>query len=176
MVMLYVLAFCRIAIGLVFGISFLSKVIDIPTFKRTMSQFAILPKQLTRFVALLFLMSECVAVLLLIVGGIFLVPGFLLAICLLLLFCTALVTVLVRRIRTSCNCFGPSTKQVSHWDIWRNIGLILCAFGGCTALAWAKDTQEALNALGWVFTGLGAVVFVVIWIWFGEIVQLFRRG
>lgn len=124
---------------------------------------------------MLFLCGEFAVVLLVIFGGSLLIIGFPLAILLLFLFCIALVSVLVRRIRTSCNCFGPGAKQVSRFDVWRNIGFMLCALGGWEGLGWTKNTQGNLGLLEWVLTGLGAGAFVVIWTQLGEIVQIFHQ-
>ncbi len=176
MMSLYMLAFCRVVIGLVFVVSSVSKVLHMAQFRQAISNFHILPRRLCGAAAILFICGEFAVVVFVIIGGPLLLFGFALAIFLLLLFCIALVSVLVRRIRTSCNCFGASTKQVSHVDVWRNVGLILCALGGYGVFAWTKNTQGSLNLVEWVLTGLGAVVFVVIWIQSDEIVQLFRQG
>ena len=175
MVSLYILAFCRVVIGLVFVVSSISKVLHISRFRQAISNFHILPGQLSGAAAILFICGEFAVVIFVIISGPLLLFGFALAIFLLLLFCIALVSVLVRRIRTSCNCFGASTKQVSHFDVWRNVGFILCALGGYGALAWTKGTQGNPGLLEWVLIGLGAAVFVVIWIQLGEIIQLFRQ-
>lgn len=175
-VSLYILTFCRVAIGLVFAASSISKALDIVRFRQTIHSFNILPGQLSDIAALLFLCGEFAVVVLMLIGGSLLTLGFSLAIFLLLLFCIALVSVLARRIHTSCNCFGTSARQVSGFDVWRNAGFILCALAGYAVLAWAKNTQVNLGLVEWVLTGLGAGVFVVIWIQLSEIVQLFRQG
>ncbi len=174
-VSLYMLAFSRVAVGLVFAVSGISKARDIAQFRQTISSFNLLPRWLSGIGAVLFLCGEFAVVVLLLIGGPLLIIGFTLAIFLLLLFCVALVSVLARRIRTSCNCFGTSTKQVSRSDVWRNVGFVLCALVGCGTLAWTKDIQGNLGLLEWALTGLGAVVFIVIWIQLGEIIQLFRQ-
>jgi uncharacterized membrane protein YphA (DoxX/SURF4 family) len=172
---MYMLAFCRVVIGLVFVVSSVSKALNIAQFRQTISNFHILPGRLSGVAAMLFLCGEFVVVVCVLIGGSLLAIGFSLAIFLLLLFCIALVSVLARGIHTTCNCFGPSAKQVSHVDVWRNVGFILCTLGGYGALAWTKSTQGNPGLLEWGLTGLGAVVFVVIWIQLGEIVQLFRQ-
>ena len=175
MMSLYMLAFCRVVIGLVFVVSSVGKVLHISQFRQAISNFHILPGRLSGAAAMLFLCGEFVVVVFVLIGGPLLPFGFALAIFLLLLFCIALVSVLVRRIRTSCNCFGPGAKQVSRSDVWRNIGFMLCALGGWGGLVWTKDTQGNLGLLEWVLTGLGAGAFVVIWIQLGEIAQLFHQ-
>lgn len=174
-VSMYLLAFCRVVIGLAFVVSSISKVLNIAQFRQAISNFHILPRRLSGVTAMLFLCCEFAVVVFVLIGGSLLTIGFSLAIFLLLLFCIALVSVLARGIHTTCSCFGPSAKQVSRVDVWRNVGLILCALGGYGALFWTKGTQGNPGLLEWGLTGLGAVVFVVIWIQLGEIVQLFRQ-
>ncbi len=172
---LYLLAFCRAVVGLVFALSSVSKVVNLAQFKQTISSFNLLPSWLSSIAAVLFLYGEFAVVLLVILGGPLLTIGFSLAILLLLLFCIALVSVLVRRIRTSCNCFGPSAKLVSRSDVWRNIGFMLCALGGWEGLGLTKNAQGNLGLFEWILTGLGAGAFVVLWTQLGEIVQLFHQ-
>lgn len=174
--MIYVMAFCRVAIGLVFAISSLSKARHIAQFQQAVFGFHLLSRRLSNLAALLFLGGECVVVLLVAIGGPFLLAGFALALLLLLIFCAALASVLMRRLQTSCNCFGSSKKPVTPVDIWRNIGFLLCAGGGCEALIWTRGAQESLAGIAWFFIALGAGAFVVIWIQLGEIVQLVRQG
>lgn len=145
MILLYVLTFCRIVIGLAFWYSFLRKMMNIPVFEQTITQFNILPKHFSRAIALLFLSGEFIVALLVTIGGPFLKPGFYFSIFLLILFCLALISVLRRNIRTSCNCFGSTQKTVSAIEVWRNVGFIMCAFIGCIILARSNNGQEYLN-------------------------------
>lgn len=172
--MIYLLAFCRVAIGLVFAISSLSKVRNLGQFQQAIASFRLLPQCLSQLTALLFLCGEFAVVLLVAFGGPLLFPGFALAILLLLLFCVALASVLIRRLQTACNCFGSSEKPVTPVDIWRNVGFLLCAGSGGEALIWMRGTQGDLEWVAWLFIALGAGVFVMIWIQLGEIVQIFR--
>jgi len=174
MIAFYILAFCRVVIVLVFAISSFSKVRDIPKFKQAILGFHLLPRHLSGPIALLFLYGEFAVVLLTLIGGPFLLPAFALATLLLLIFCAALASVLARRLQTACNCFGSSEKSVSSADIWRNLGFILCATVGCGVLTWTRDAHVSLNSIEWLLASLGALVFVLIWIQLGEIVQLFR--
>jgi len=121
-----------------------------------------------------FLCSEFAVVLLVTIGGPLLLSGFARATLLLLIFCGALASVLARRLQTACNCFGSSEKNVSSADIWRNLGFILCASVGCGALTWTRDASISPGGIEWLLASLGALVFVLIWIQLGEIVQLFR--
>ena len=112
---------------------------------------------------------------LVLLGNSFLLPGFGLALLLLLLFSSALTSVITRSIHTSCNCFGTSEKEVTHTDLWRNAGFILCALGGCASLSWEGGAQETLSLAAWAVTSLGALVFVIVWLQLQEIVSLFRQ-
>lgn len=175
MMPLYLLAFCRIVVGLVFAVSSISKARDIAQFRQTVRSFQLLPQRLNGGAALLFLGGEFTVAIFVLIGGPLLLPGFSLAIGLLLLFSTALVAVLARSIRTSCDCFGSSARLVSRLDVWRNVGFILCALGGCLALIWVGDSPLSLSLPEWILPGLAATLFVLVWSQVGEIVHLFRQ-
>ena len=168
----YMFAFCRIVIGLVFLFSSAGKILQMRAFVQTIQRFHLLPTRLNAPAAAFFLCGECAVVIFLGIGGSLLLPGFVLAGLLLLLFCAAMATVIARGIHTSCNCFGTSEKEVTRTDIWRNAGFILCTLGGCSALR--LGVQESLNLAEWVIVGLGALIFVIIWLQLQEIVSLFR--
>ncbi len=172
--MIYLLAFCRVTIGLVFALSSFSKARDFAQFQQALVRFQLLSRRLSRLAALLFLGGEGAVVLLIVIGGPALLPGFVLAILLLLIFCAALALVLIRRLRISCHCFGSNNRPVTQIDIWRNVGFLLCAGGGCEALIWTHGVQESMVWMVWLLIALSAGVFVMIWIQLGEIVQLFR--
>jgi hypothetical protein len=173
--MIYLLAFCRVATGLVFAISSLSKARNIAQFQQAIFDFHLFSRRLSNLAALLFLCGEFAVVLLIAIGGPLLLPGFALAMLLLCIFCAALASVLVRKLHTSCNCFGASEKPVTLADIWRNVGFLLCVGGGCEALIWMRGVQGSLEWMAWLLIALGAGVFVTIWIQLGEIVQFFRQ-
>ena len=174
--MIYMQAFCRVAIGLIFAISSISKVRDIVQFQQAIWGFHLLSRPLSNLAALLFLCGEFAVVLLVTIGGPLLLYGFALAILLLLIFCAALASVRIRKLQVACNCFGSSKKSVTSVDIWRNAGFLFCAGGGCETLIWTRGAQESLEGIAWLFIALGAGVFVMFWIQLGEIVQLFRQG
>lgn len=175
MVMAYVLTFCRVVTGLVFLISGVSKVAHLPQFKQAIINFQILPRKLSGIAALLFLASEFGVVALIGAGGSFLLPGFLLAALLLTVFCGALASVLVRKLGTSCNCFGPSDKPVTGFDVLRNGGLIICALMGMGILFKTKQTGYSLSILEWILVGAGATVFLLIWMKLGDVIHLLSQ-
>jgi hypothetical protein len=174
--MIYLLAFCRVTTGLVFAISSFGKAHDVGKFQQAIYGFHLLSRRLSNLAVLFFLCGEITVVLLMLIGGPFLLYGFALAILLLLIFCSAFASVLVRKLHTSCNCFGASEKPVTQADIWRNVGFLLCAGGGCEALIWMRGAQESLEWMAWLLIALSAGVFVMIWIQLGEIVQIFHQG
>lgn len=168
------LAFCRVVIGLVFAISSISKARNIAQFKQTIAGFNVLPRSWHSPLAFSFVCGEFVVVALIVAGSSFLVPGFVLALFLLFIFCAALLSVLAKGLKTSCNCFGPREKQVSAADIWRNVGFMLCALGGCILFWQPASFQVHTNVTEWILAGLIGVIFVAIWLHIGEIVQLFH--
>lgn len=168
----YLLAFCRMVMGMVFAWSFVGKVRDVRAFEETIMRFQVLPVRWSRLAARLVLGGEAAVVGALLGGGGWLWPGFLLAALMLLGFSAALVSLLRRRIQTACRCFGASEKPVSRDEIVRNAGLILCALGGLTL------SLAAPSPLGWLESGLmgaAALVFVLGWGQVGELVAVFRQ-
>lgn len=71
-----ILAFCRIAIGLVFLSSFLGKVQANATFRQTITDFRMLPPSQSQKAALLFLAGELGIVVCMVFGEAFLLPSF----------------------------------------------------------------------------------------------------
>jgi len=175
MIALCVLAFCRIVTALIFAMSFGSKILALSAFERSIAQFAILPPRLSQTAARSLLVIELLIVLMIVIGGPLLLSGFVLAIGLLLIFSGALALVLARGVKTSCNCFGPSENLVSPHDIWRNVGLIVCAFGGCGATVISQSTQSSLGMTDWILIGPAAIIYGVAWTQLGGIVQLFQQ-
>ena len=177
MTQLQLLLFCRIVIGLVFLLSFSGKMRAVPTFEQSIASFNLLPTPLIRVAALALLVSEFLAMVLVLVGGEFLQTGFILATVLLLLFSIALATVHARKIRTTCNCFGKSTKPVTAYDQWRNGGFIVCALVGWSntnlVSEYAPPSLELAEA---ILIGLVAVVFVVACTHISHIAQMLRQG
>lgn len=173
MISFAILAFCRVTTGLVFALSSLSKVRNIPQFKQAILRFQILPPRVSGLAAILFLCGECAVVLLVTVGGSLLFYGFALAIFLLLIFSLALASVLARKLRASCNCFGLSEQPVMPIDIWRNVGFLCCAIGGCGAQGWPTQAQP-FGLIEWLLVALVATTFVLIWTQLSSLVQFFR--
>lgn len=158
MVTSLLLAFCRLVLGFVFVLSLGGKLRNVRAFRQTILTFRLLPEWLVGTATLLFLGSEFLVVLGSILGGRFLFPTFLLAALLLILFSAAIASVLVRQIRTSCHCFGKSSKPVAVADLWRNSGLLCCALGGCVLLFWSPQEHDQFTIVAWFLAGAAAMV------------------
>jgi len=173
MLALYVLAFCRVTIGLTFALAGGQKARSFAAFQQTVRRFRLLPQALLLPVALLFVTGELLVALLLLCGGWFLLAGFVLAFLLLLVFSGALLSVILRGISTTCHCFGPGHRPVSQADLWRNLGFLLCALSGSLGALWNLPGEVRLDGVSWMFTALGAAAFVLIWTHMADLVQLF---
>jgi hypothetical protein len=172
----YLLAFCRIALGLTFALSFGGKVRDVGQFTGTIRKFDLLPGRWAGPAAVLFLGSEAAVIVLLTLGGRLLPLAFALAGLLLFVFTLALLSALRRGIETPCNCFGASAEPVSYLDIWRNTGLIsLAALGFWTARADGAATLFP-NLIEAVLLLIMAAVFVLLWTNLTEVLALFRSA
>lgn len=172
MLLAAMLGFCRVVIGLVFALSFASKIGDIRAFAQTLARFNLLPQQLILPAAMFFVVAELLVVMLMLVGGIALRHGFVLAFVLLLAFSLALSIGLRRKIRTSCNCFGANTKTISHFDVWRNTAFLLCTLVGFAVLCFSQSAQMTLDLGSWAMMSIAAAVFVAVCLQVGEIAYL----
>ncbi len=176
MLWLYLLAFCRITIGLLFITSFWRKAWDVPGFAQTISRFDLLPERWSYPLALLFLGAELAVVILVIFGGSLLSLAFNLALLLLAVFTMALVSVLRRRLQAACNCFGASHQPVTHADVWRNVGFILVAAGGLWTTQAAGGVGAGLTFIEMLLLTIIASVFVLVWANLSDIMALFQTA
>jgi hypothetical protein len=165
-------AFCRCAIGFVFLISFGSKVRDIAQFQHSVAAFRLLSRKVSNLASIFFLGGELAVALCLLIGGVLLLPGFILAILLLLAFSTALVSVLARKLQIPCNCFGASDQPVAVADVWRNVGLIMCALAGWGTTSWAQIRVQRLSIGEWFLAGISALLLSLLWLQLHTIVQM----
>ena len=171
----YFLAFCRLVVGFVFLASFVSKVISFPSLVSTVTAFRVLPASYSRLIASLVLAAELGVVSAMALGGQLLSTGFLLAILLLSGFTLALVSILVRKIDTSCNCFGESHKKVSGYDIVRNLAFLVCAVAGYAVRATLGPADEGpVSLIVWALLAGLAALFVGMGLSLREIVQVLR--
>lgn len=175
MLLSFGVGFCRWVIGLVFAWSFLAKLPDVSAFVRTIRQFNLLPAWLDQPAAVIILIGEGVVVTTMMVGGFIAKWGFLFAGALLLIFLVALVSVVVRRIQTPCNCFGISSQtSVSLFEIARSIIFILFAIGGYRLEVVTKTNFSSTGILGLGLSGIMAAVLVLIVVQSKEFVRVLR--
>lgn len=174
MIWLSLLNFCRLTTGLMFAWSFVGKLRDFRAFEQAIIRFKLLPSWLYRPATVLFLGAELGVVFMMLLGEPLLMWGFLLAALLLTVFSIALVSVLVRKLNISCNCFGPSEKLVTSYDIIRNIGFLVCALGGWGAALTSQKDLVSFGIVEWGLALVVAVIFITVWTQVKEIVQLFR--
>jgi peroxiredoxin len=152
----YLLAFCRIALGLTFALSFVGKVRDVGQFTGTIRKFDLLPKGWAGPAAVLFLGGEAAVVVQLILGGRLLPLALALAGLLLLLFTLALLSALQRGVETSCNCFGATDKPLTYYHVWRNAGFIGFSLLGWWLAPQAVGSRAAENWPAYAWSSLTA--------------------
>jgi len=172
----YLLLFFRMVIGFVFASSFLGKLKDVSAFERTITRFALLPRQLSRPTAWLLLSFELAVTVLMLLEGIWLAIGLLLAAGLLFIFALALASVTARKIQTPCNCFGSGTRPISPYDIWRNVCFIACALAGWSVLANMGEAHTLPDLWSVGLLALVAASFVGVTTQIGEIIQFFQQS
>ena len=168
------LLFCRLALGLTFAVSFGGKAGRVHPFAATIAGFRVLPERGAYAAAVLFLSGEAAVVGLMLVGGRWLPVGFGLALLLLAIFTLALISVLARKIQTSCHCFGTHEKPLTYYDVGRNAGLMGIAVVGLWMAGAPGGIPASLTLIEWLFMLIIAVVFVLLWTNLAELVSLFR--
>jgi Methylamine utilisation protein MauE len=173
MIQAFVSLFSRIVIGMVFILSFSGKLRDISSFQNAINEFRLSPEWVSPYLALVFLAGELVVAVAMILGGRFLSWGFMLAGLMLVVFSIALLSVIIRRIDASCNCFGSSgDDRVSTYEILRNASFILCAFIGY--IVPAPEQIPYLTAMS-ILAGLTGLIFVLIMLNLKNVIELFKN-
>lgn len=153
----YLLVFCRLTIGLLFAYAFVSKVRDVAGFAQTITNFKLLPPRWSKGVAWIFLGGEAAVVVFLLIGGELLPLAFGLALVLLTTFTIALVSVLVRGIQTTCNCFGHSQKPVTYANVWRNVAVMSVSLSGWWLAIQVPEGVASQNWFALVWDGLRTI-------------------
>jgi hypothetical protein len=167
------LIFCRWSIGLTFAVSALGKATAMGSFRDAIVDFGLLPAQLTGAVAGVVVGAEGLVVALEAAGGVLARAGFALALALLAGFSAVLARTLRKKTDVSCNCFGPSERKVSWFDVGRNASLALCCAGGLWTAA--GGTAVRLSAGLGLALGLVAAGFVIVVTALEDITVLLRR-
>jgi hypothetical protein len=168
------LAWCRLVLGGVFALSLVGKLRNIRAFRQAIANFRLLPEGLIGLASVLVVGGEFLIVMGSTLGDRWLFPTFLLAALVLVVFSGAMASVLVRQIRTTCQCFGASDKPVGKADLWRNSGVVLCALGGCALLLWSPSEHTHLPMLAWFLTAMLSAAFVALWFRIGDLMALFQ--
>ncbi|MDQ5824000.1 MAG: hypothetical protein M3441_07275 [Chloroflexota bacterium] len=158
----YFSLYCRAILCLAFLFSFLGKARHIPTFSRTITTFDVLPTRYSRILAVLFLGAEGATVVLILLGGGLSQLGLALGAGLLLIFSLAIASVLVRRVDTSCNCFGVSDEQISAHHIWRNTFLFACSIVALTLSFTNHAAPATLNPADWLLISMSAIISLAV--------------
>jgi hypothetical protein len=169
----YVVLFSKAMLITAFGFSFLGKVRDIHQFRRTVSNFHLVPESLIDFVVPLVLASELLTVILLLAHQTLASLGFVLAIVQLTLFSLALLYALIRKLNISCNCFGADDRTISPFNLIRNGGFLFFAIAGVATLLTLET--YSLSFVETSIATLFAVPFAILWIEIEGIVQILRQ-
>lgn len=157
----YLLTFARLSTAFIFALSTANKLRDLPAFTQAVASFQILPGRWINPAVVFLATAELAVVAMMLLGGPFLLPGFLLALVLLSLFSVALMSVLARGIHTPCNCFSASARPISSFHVWRNISFIICITAGC--LLWAPPAAPIeMNLLELCLLSIVAATFVLL--------------
>jgi len=172
MIFPYLLTFFRFVIGFVFAISLIGKVRDIPAFTQAITNFRFFPQSFSKPLAYLFLLGELSTVIAMAIGEKLILWGFLLAALMFLSFTIALSSVILRKIKTPCNCFGPDQREVNFGHILRSLGFMVCGVGGVIISTLSGNFLNPLNLVDIFLMGVFAFVFSLIWMQVGDILQL----
>jgi uncharacterized membrane protein YphA (DoxX/SURF4 family) len=171
----FILTFFRMTIALVFALSASGKARNIRAFQEAVFDFRLLPPRWSKAAAWVFLFLEFATVLLIVVGGSFLLAGFALAAGLLMVFSLALLVALRRNPRIVCNCFGRTERRISSYDVARNALLLLCALGGVWVLTLNGESLQTLSGVSIVATGLMVACFTVLVTNLRDVVETLRK-
>lgn len=118
----------RIAVGVVFVVSTLSKVRQPRAFANGVRQYDVLPPGLSYVIGLILIPAEAITAFLLITGY-FSPLGVLAALCLLLCFGLGVTINLLRGRSLSCYCFGSASSERISFRTLERIGLLGFAVG-----------------------------------------------
>ena len=168
----YELLFCQLAIGILFAMSAFGKIKNPRAFSAAIADFQILPSGWVKLASKLFLIGEITVIIFIVVGGSLLTVGFLLSIVLLVVFSVALIIVLIRKVKISCNCFGRKEQPISTYDVVRNISFAVCSGLGLILIQTNTDIQS-VSILDLILLGLMAVTLVSISVNLVDIAQVF---
>lgn len=167
---------CRSALGLVFALSCWSKASDLATFARAVAGFQLVAPRWTSPVAALIVLAEAGVALTMALGGRWLVAGFALALGLLLVFSTAMLIVLRRRVPVRCNCFGRASRPIAPVDLVRNALLSTFSGGGLLLATSASTMPPGLPISAGVLLILIAATLVAVTLHLPDLAQFYRSS
>lgn len=123
-----------------------------------------IPSQLRRPATNMLIACEVIAAALMLSSGRSAVAGFELCTVMLFTFSVALSRSIVSGAAVECNCFGPSGRPVSAFDVARNVGLLIVALTGwlCAAAFPSAATSPLETAISAVRTGNTTIVAVAV--------------
>ncbi|GIG09409.1 MauE/DoxX family redox-associated membrane protein [Catellatospora coxensis] len=173
--MRYVLLGCVVCLGVVFAVSAISKLRSRASYAAFVaSTRELLPRAWppAAHVALIVVVAEVVIVPLLFSAP---TAGLTVAAVLLLAFSGAIVLAVRRGVRTSCRCFGSSTKPLARMHALRSGVLAALAVTGAVLAGpvGAANIITGLHPAGTATTVLAAGVFAALMIMFDDLVGLF---
>lgn len=170
----HLLIFFRFVMGYVFVFSLAGKFKNIPSFVQTITNFRFFPSKFSKPIAYIILIGEVSVVLAMLIGKNLLLWGFLITSLMFLAFSIALSSVIVRNIKTSCNCFGPDEKDVNVGHVVRSFGFMICGIGG-VSMTFHQYSLVQPDLLLIVTMGIISIAYVVIWMNASDIFKLFQR-
>lgn len=157
---------CRALLGVVFVVSAVSKVAGrnaFPAFTRSLQRMRVVPAGLARVCGVAVVAGEFVIAAALAVPSHFVAGlGFVLAFALIASFTAAIVSVLARKIDTTCRCFGRTDTPLGPQHLGRNVFLLGVAGLGWGAESYGTPAQTGaliVAALAGAFAGGLVAVF-----------------
>jgi cytochrome c oxidase subunit IV len=157
----FLLSFCRFTIAGLFAVSITAKICNPSDVKETLQNINFVPAKTFSILLVGLIVSECMVVASLLFGRNALLYGFYLATVLLLVFTVVLVWIVVRKIKTSCSCFGGNKRQVSWNDVYRNLLLVgMTVSGGIMAANFDIDSAWPVENMALSF--VMALVFILV--------------
>jgi uncharacterized membrane protein YphA (DoxX/SURF4 family) len=168
------LLFLRFVMGYVFVFSLTGKLRNIPSFVQTITNFLFFPSKFSRPLAYIILIGEVSVVVAMLIGKNLLLWGFLITSLMFLAFSIALSSVIVRNIKTSCNCFGPDEKEVNVGHVVRSLGFLVCGIGGMILTKLPFATSSGVGIIEMFLIGVFAVVFVILMMQISEVIKIFQ--
>jgi hypothetical protein len=165
--------FCRWLTGLAFAVSAIGKARGLGAFRSTIAELGVLPARLAPRAAIVTIIAEGLVVVLVAAGDVLAVAGFALALVLLALFSVVLGAAVRKNADISCNCFGPSERRVSWYDVARNGLLGLGCAGGLWA--WLISAPGHLSPALVVALGLTAAGFLIVTANLDDLIEMLRK-